>query len=135
MVSPKPFHIDVPQEKIDRLRQKLALADFPDELEESGWDLGSPLTDIKRLTKAWQEHDWRSAEKELNKYPHFHTDIHLDSFGTLDIHFVHAQSAGSNSIPLLFVHGCECTAFIALLCFCIHMKWFYNGHHPHIELL
>jgi hypothetical protein len=37
----------VPQEKIDALKQKLALAEFPDELEDSGWDLGSPLNDIK----------------------------------------------------------------------------------------
>ena len=116
MTSPKPFSIDVPQEKIDRLKQKLALAEFPDELEESGWDLGCPLADLNRLAKAWQEHDWRSAEKELNKHPHFHTDIEVDGFGTLDIHFVHQQSARSDSIPLLFVHGCKCAAIIALLC-------------------
>ena len=111
MVQPKPFSIDVPQEKIDCLRQKLALAEFPDELEESGWDLGCPLEDIKRLTKAWQKHDWRSAEKQLNQYPNFHTDIQVDGFGTLDIHFVHQRSARSNSIPLLFVHGCKCNPF------------------------
>jgi len=57
MASPKPFHISVPQEMIDALKQKLALAEFPDELEDSGWDLGSPLNDIKRLTKAWERYD------------------------------------------------------------------------------
>ncbi|KAG7005747.1 epoxide hydrolase [Physcia stellaris] len=105
MASPKPFTINVPQEKIDRLKQKLALADFPDELDQSGWDLGSPLADIKKLTQAWQGHDWRAAEKKLNEFPQFHTDIEVDGFGTLDIHFVHRKAEDKDAIPLLFVHG------------------------------
>ena len=107
MASPKPFIIDIPQQQIDRLKQKLDLADFPDELDESGWDLGCPLADIKRLTKAWQDYDWRAAEKKLNRVPQFHTDIEVDGFGTLDIHFVHHNLPNQNAIPLLFVHGCR----------------------------
>lgn len=107
MASPQPFTIDVPQARVDRLKQKLSLAEFPDELEESGWDYGSPLADIKRLTKAWEKWDWRQAEKKLNQYPQFHTDIEVDGFGTLDIHFIHQISQAKSAIPLLFVHGCE----------------------------
>ena len=111
MASPKPFTINVPQEQIDRLKQKLTLAEFPDELEDSGWDYGCPISDIKRLTKAWEEYDWRFAEKKLNQFPHYHTDIEVDSFGALDIHFVHQRSEDRDAIPLLFVHGCKCDAF------------------------
>ena len=107
MASPKPYKINVSQEKIDRLKQKLALADFPNELDDSGWDYGSPLADVKRLTKAWQDYDWRPAERRLNETSQFHTDIQVEGFGILDIHFVHQKSEAKDAIPLLFVHGCE----------------------------
>jgi hypothetical protein len=115
MASPKPFHISVPQEKIDALKQKLALAEFPDELEDSGWDLGSPLNDIKRLTKAWERYDWRQAENKLNEVPQYTTDIEVAGFGTLNIHFVHQTSKVGGAIPLLFVHGCKLSASHSLL--------------------
>ena len=107
MPSPKPFAIDVPQSKIDSLRQKLSLAEFPDELEGAAWDLGCPLADMRRLTEAWKHFDWRKAEKKLNEYPHFHTDIDVEGFGNLDIHFVHQRSEVEGAIPMLFSHGCK----------------------------
>ena len=107
MSAPKPFTIDVPQSKIDRLRQKLSLAEFPDQLEGAAWDLGCPLADIKRLATAWKQWDWRQAEKKLNEHPHFHTDIEVDGFGSLNIHFLHQKSEVQGAIPLLFVHGCK----------------------------
>lgn len=103
----KPFIIEIPQSKIDKLKLKLSLAEFPDELEGAEWDLGCPLSDIKRLTKGWEACDWRQAEKKLNAYPQYHTDIDVDDFGSLDIHFVHQRSEAKNAIPLLFVHGCR----------------------------
>jgi hypothetical protein len=51
MPSPQPFTIDVPTKKIISLQQKLSLADFPDELKGADWDLGCPLSEIKRLAK------------------------------------------------------------------------------------
>ena len=108
MSTSRPFTINIPQAKLDVLRQKLLLAEFPDELEEAGWDLGCPLEEIKRLTSAWVKWDWRQAEKRLNQYPQFHADIDVDGFGTLDVHFVHQKSKVGEAIPLLFVHGCEC---------------------------
>jgi hypothetical protein len=107
MASGKPFKISVPQEKINTLKQKLSLTQFPDELEASSWDLGSPLNDIKRLAKAWEQFDWRQAENKLNEVPQFTTDINVEGFGTLNIHFVHQTSKVTGAIPLLFVHGCK----------------------------
>ena len=105
-VAPEPYTISVPQHKIDSLKTKLSLAEFPDELAASEWDLGVPLADMKRLTKAWAKWDWRRAEARLNQVPQFHTPITVDGFGALDIHFVWQQSEVKNAIPLLFVHGC-----------------------------
>ncbi|KAI9847191.1 MAG: hypothetical protein M1837_003054 [Sclerophora amabilis] len=105
MPSPKPFTVDIPQSKIDILKQKLSLAEFPDQLEGAAWELGCPLDEIKRLVVTWKQWDWRQAEKTLNEHPHFHTDIEVDGFGGLDIHFVHQRSEVTGAIPLLFLHG------------------------------
>jgi len=107
-MSPQPYKISVPQSKLDKLKQKLALVEFPDELPESGWDLGAPLGDVQRLVKAWETYDWRKDEKELNEtLPQFQTGIKVDGFDELNIHFIWQKSEVKNAIPLLFVHGCE----------------------------
>ncbi len=110
-MTPEPYQISVPQKQIDALKTKLSLAQFPNELEESGWDLGVPLTDMKRLTKAWEQWDWRQAEEKLNETPQYHIPISVDGFGELDIHFVWQKSSAKNAIPLLFVHGCMTLSF------------------------
>lgn len=108
-MAPEPYKISIAQENLDNLKAKLSQAEFPDELEASQWDLGSPLADIKRLTKAWENWDWRQAEERLNKIPQYHTGVKVDSFDELDIHFVWQKSEVKNAIPLLFVHGCKFT--------------------------
>jgi len=104
-----PFKIAIPDASLDILQQKLALASFPDELEDAGWDYGVPLTDIRRLVTRWKEgYDWRKYEAQLNEeLPQFTRDIDVEGHGTLNIHYVHKKSTVVDAIPLLFVHGCE----------------------------
>ncbi|KAI6712087.1 hypothetical protein PZA11_007393 [Diplocarpon coronariae] len=104
-LTPEPYTICIPQSKLDILKTKLSLAKFPNELAGSEWDLGVPLAVMKRLTKAWEQWDWRVAEEKLNRTPQFHIPINVDGFGELDIHFVWQKSEVKNAIPLLFVHG------------------------------
>lgn len=105
----KPFNINVSNEKLSTLHKKLSLATLPDELEDAGRLYGAPLSDIRRLIARWQDgYDWRKHEAALNfELPQFTRDIDVDSFGTLNIHYVHKRSEAENAIPLLFVHGCE----------------------------
>lgn len=108
MASIDSYTFTIPEEKLERLKQKLSLTTFPDELDEASWDYGSPLTDVKRLAKYWLEKfEFRKLESEINKLPNFSTPINVDRFGSLDIHFVHQKSDVEKAIPLLFVHGCE----------------------------
>jgi hypothetical protein len=115
MTSPSPFtpavpyKVDIPNEQIDLLKQKLALYRSPDEIQDAGRDYGVPLADIERLVARWRDgYDWRAHERQLNEeLPQFKTDIQVDNFGTLGIHFVHKKSIVEGAIPLLFVHGCE----------------------------
>ena len=104
-----PFKIAIPDERIERLKQKLALTDFPDELENSGWEYGVPLADVRRLIARWKDgYDWRKHEAELNEeLPQFTRDIDVEGFGTLNIHYIHKKSDIVDAIPLLFIHGCK----------------------------
>ena len=105
----KPFKISVLDADIQLVKQKLSLATFPDQVDFSeDWAYGAPLSDVKRLAKYWKDDfDWRQQEKKLNQLPHFTTDISVDNFGSLNIHFLHQKSGKPDSIPLLFCHGCK----------------------------
>lgn len=107
----KPFKISVPDSAIKRLKDKLELTDWPDEVDFSNdWNYGAPLGDIKRLANRWKDgFDWRAHEKQLNEIPQFTTTISVDGFDDLQIHFVHQKSSNPKSIPLLFCHGCKST--------------------------
>jgi pimeloyl-ACP methyl ester carboxylesterase len=100
------YKIAVPDSSVERLKQKLALTDLPNEIEGSSWKYGVPLSDIKRLKKHWEtKFDWRAEEWKLNAFPQFVTKITVDGFEPLNIHFIHQKSGVPGAIPLLFVHG------------------------------
>ncbi|CAD6579742.1 MAG: hypothetical protein ASARMPRED_009238 [Alectoria sarmentosa] len=101
-----PYTVAVSDDRLDRLRQKLELTEFPDELDGAGWDYGAPLADVKRLTAYWKDgFNWKKEEAEINKLPQFQTQIKVDGYEALRIHFIHQKSESSKAIPLLFVHG------------------------------
>ncbi|KAJ0155406.1 HET-domain-containing protein [Fusarium oxysporum f. sp. albedinis] len=105
MSTIKPYQINIPDSKIERLKQKLALTDFPADNNQS-WERGALVDDVKRLAKTWQTtFDWRAVEASLNKLPHFITSIATEGSGALDVHFIHKKSNKTDAIPLLFLHG------------------------------
>lgn len=120
---PTPYRISVPDSKLEHLRDKLAAATFPDELDgPEDWVYGTPLREVRRLAKYWQnEFDWRSVEARLNEdLPQYTTDVKVDGFDSLQIHFVWERSGVQGAIPLLFVHGwpgnfVECAKIIKAL--------------------
>ncbi|KAJ5342552.1 Alpha/beta hydrolase fold-1 [Penicillium brevicompactum] len=122
MSSITPYKIAVSDEKLQRLRQKLEHTTFPDELDDSGWDMGVPLGEIKRLVSIWRDQfDWRAQESKLNEtLQQLNVRVAVDGFGDLDIHALHHKSGNPNAIPLLFIHGwpgsfLEATKLIPLL--------------------
>lgn len=115
-----PFTVSIPQQSLDDLSKRLSTAiisqDQPPEetkREEETWNRGVPSTDINRLVAYWKnDFDWKSIQRNMNKSLRmFQTVIPVDGFEDLDIHFVHHKSTddvkASNSIPLLFIHGCK----------------------------
>lgn len=108
-MSIQPYQINITDEELDLLNQKLTGARFPDEPAGFGIGQGVPLSDMKRVVRHWKDNylpQWRERhEKELNKLPMFTAPINTDDFGILDIHFVHQNSGRPDAIPLLFIHG------------------------------
>ncbi|KAI1259017.1 microsomal epoxide hydrolase [Xylariaceae sp. FL1019] len=107
-----PFKIDIPLSDIADLKSRLARTRYPDENEDNVNKKGSPPASVKRIVEYWSStFDWRKAEAKLNSFPHFETDIAVDGFEPVSVHFIHAKSSkpkpssGSIPIPVLFVHG------------------------------
>ncbi|GAB7348490.1 hypothetical protein MBLNU459_g6896t1 [Dothideomycetes sp. NU459] len=104
-MTTETYSINITEDRLHDLKNRLSLARFPDELDEASWDLGAPLADIKRLVAYWQNgFDWKAQESELNTLPNYKAGIHIDGFGEVDLHFVH-QPSTPDAVPLLFCHG------------------------------
>jgi epoxide hydrolase len=97
----KPFKIQVADSVLADLKDRLARTRFPGEIANSNWDYGTNLSYLKELIAYWRDHyDWRAAEKRLNQFDQFTTNI-----DGLDIHFIHQRSKNPNAMPIAITHG------------------------------
>lgn len=99
----RPFTIEVPQAKLDRIAAKLALSEVgyaPD--DDSEWRYGTDARWLASLLDHWRtRYDWRRCEQELNRLPQFKATV-----DGLEIHFIHLRGEGSTSrLPLILTHG------------------------------
>jgi pimeloyl-ACP methyl ester carboxylesterase len=99
MSTIKPFTIQVPQSKLDDLRERLGRTIWPSTIE--GQRYGGPeLAQMKELARRAASLDWRKKEAELNGLPNFITEIDGQN-----IHFIHVKSKEPGAVPLLLIHG------------------------------
>jgi hypothetical protein len=97
----EPFRIDVPDEVLRDLRERLSRTRFPDAIEASGWDYGTELGYLRELCAYWRDKfDWRAQEAELNRFDHFRTSIDGQR-----LHFIHQRSPEPDALPLIVIHG------------------------------
>ncbi|MGC9952968.1 MAG: epoxide hydrolase family protein [Rhizomicrobium sp.] len=109
-LHPEPFHIDIPQEKLDDLRDRLGRTRFPDAVEGAGWDYGCDLDFLRRFVAYWRDRfDWRAQEAALNAVPQFRAVIQGEG-----VHFVHVRGEGGRRVPLLLANGWP-SCFVELL--------------------
>lgn len=100
-MSIESFNVNVPQETLEDLRERLASARLPDEVEGADWDYGTNLDYLKKLVRYWHDDfDWRAQEESINRFAHFRTEV--DGFG---LHFIHERGRGENPLPLILTHG------------------------------
>lgn len=100
-MSVKPFKINIPQEDLDGLQERLKRTRWTNEIPGSGSDYGVSLERVKKLVEYWRNgYDWRAWEAKLNSYPQF--TIEIDG---QNIHFLHIKSPEPNALPLILTHG------------------------------
>lgn len=99
--APEPFRVDVPDETLADLRERLARTRWPDQIEGYGWRQGAELGAVQRYAAYWADgYDWRAAEAGLNRLRQFTAPA-----GGLRVHFVHERSPHPDALPLLLQHG------------------------------
>ena len=97
----RPFRVEVSDEALDDLRNRLAGTRWPSEVPGAGWSRGVPLGYLKELAGYWRDgFDWRKQEAELNQVPQFTTVIDGQT-----IHFLHVRSPEPGALPLIVSHG------------------------------
>jgi pimeloyl-ACP methyl ester carboxylesterase len=102
MTAPKPFKIDVPDEKLAAIRARVeAYKWFPAPANEQGFAYGMSTPVMQDIQGHWLDtYDWRKAEAELNRYPQFIANV-----DGVDIHFVHVVGEAQGKRPLIITHG------------------------------
>jgi pimeloyl-ACP methyl ester carboxylesterase len=96
-----PFRIDIPQQQLDDLQERLGRARWPAALPGDDWDTGVPVHWLRDLIEYWRTgYDWRAAEAGLNEFPQFTTTIDGQR-----IHFLHVRSLEPGAFPLILTHG------------------------------
>jgi hypothetical protein len=86
--SIRPFHVNVPEERLVELRRRIAATNWPDKETVTDASQGVQLATIQKVARYWQtEYDWRKIEARLNALPQFVTQI-----DGLDIHFIHVRN-------------------------------------------
>ncbi|MDY0132029.1 MAG: epoxide hydrolase [Desulforegulaceae bacterium] len=97
----KTFKINVPNEIIESIRQRVA--DFPwhEMIDDGGWDYGTNLNYMKELSSYWVEsYDWKKHEEQMNRFEHFKAQV-----DGIEMHYILEKGSGDNPMPLLISHG------------------------------
>jgi len=97
----EPFRIDVPDDVLADLAERLRRTRFPNEIPGIGWEQGVALDYLREIVRYWLDtYDWRVHEARLNRYQQFTTTVEGQR-----IHFLHVRSRSEAAIPLFLTHG------------------------------
>ena len=101
VVQIRPFHVDIPEEQLAELRDRIAATRWPSKELVEDRSQGVQLATIQELARYWtSDYDFGRVEARLNALPQFVTEI-----DGVDIHFVHVTSSHEDALPLIMTHG------------------------------
>ena len=64
----RPFNIQIPNEQLEDLQDRLHATRWPVPLIETGWNDGADLPFMERLTDYWRDRfDWRAQEADTKR--------------------------------------------------------------------
>ncbi len=99
--SIRPFHVDIPKEKLDDLRARIAGTRWPSKELVADRSQGVQLAALRALARYWlDEYDFGRIAARLNALPQFVSEI-----DGVDVHFIHVRSSHENALPLIMTHG------------------------------
>ncbi|MFN8636512.1 MAG: alpha/beta fold hydrolase [Chloroflexota bacterium] len=97
----RPFTIQVSDDVLADLRERLSRVRWPDEAPGDGWAYGTDLAYLQQLVAYWRDtYDWRANEALLNAFHHYTVPL-----AGIDLHLIHEPGVGPNPLPLLLSHG------------------------------
>jgi pimeloyl-ACP methyl ester carboxylesterase len=97
----RSFQVEIPEEKIDDLRRRIAATRWPTRELVEDRSQGVQLATTKELARYWtNDYDFGRIEARLNALPQFKTEI-----DGVEIHFIHVRSRHENALPLIMTHG------------------------------
>jgi pimeloyl-ACP methyl ester carboxylesterase len=97
----RPFRLEIPQDQLDDLAQRIDLTRWPERETVTDWSQGVPLAALRELVDHWRHsYDWRACESRLNAFGQ-----HVTEIDGLDIHFLHVRSPHDQARPLILTHG------------------------------
>jgi pimeloyl-ACP methyl ester carboxylesterase len=97
----RPYEIDMPQEALDDLRNRIAATRWPERELVADRTQGVQLEVTQALARYWlDDYDFGRVEARLNALPQFVTEI-----DGVDVHFIHVRSAHEDALPLIMTHG------------------------------
>ncbi|EMA54551.1 epoxide hydrolase family protein [Halococcus salifodinae] len=100
-MSSEPYDVEISDETLDDLRDRLSRTRWPDQVTDAGWEYGANLEYMRELVEYWRDDfDWREQEATINEFDHYRAEV-----GDTGIHYIHERGAGDNSTPLVLLHG------------------------------
>jgi pimeloyl-ACP methyl ester carboxylesterase len=97
----QPFRVEIPEEKIEDLRRRIAATRWPSRELVDDRSQGVQLATMQALARYWTtEYDVGALIAKLNALPQFTTEI-----DGVDVHFIHVRSPHENALPLIMTHG------------------------------
>jgi pimeloyl-ACP methyl ester carboxylesterase len=97
----RPFHFDVPEERVAELRRRVAATRWPSKELVDDRSQGVQLATMQKLARYWlEDYDVERLESRLNALPLFTTEI-----DGVDVQFIHVKSAHDDALPLIMTHG------------------------------
>ena len=97
----RTFIAEIPEEKIDDLRRRIAATRWPTKELVDDRSQGVQLAALQELARYWtSDYDFGRFAERLNALPQFTTEI-----DGLEIHFIHVKSEHEDALPLIMTHG------------------------------
>ena len=93
MTPIEPFHLNVPDETIARIKSRVAEYPWHEMPDDGGWDYGVNLDYLKEFCAYWvKDYDWQKHQRAINHFSHFKAPV-----DGIDLHFIHEKGSGDNA--------------------------------------